>query len=137
MQRLRAVDFVRRPVAQAFARPAVELIVYPLNRLLADASQGFALRKALPKEAVGVLVGAALPQMMRQREVEFHADVGRDLDVVRELLAPAGRSGISRETLILPLRSDGPRRRFPRCLSRLLALRPPMHPSKSPSFMPR
>lgn len=61
-QRFRAVNLVRRPVAQAFARPAVELIVRLLHALLAHARQRFAFRKVLAQEAVGVLVGAAAPE---------------------------------------------------------------------------
>ena len=102
-QRFRAVNLVRRPVAQAFARPAVELIVRLLHALLAHARQRFAFRKVLAQEAVGVLVGAALPRMVRKREVELDVDVGRDLGMVRELLAAVEHDGPQR----LPL--QGPR----------------------------
>ena len=82
------MDLVRRPVAQAFARPAVELIVHLLHALLADAPQRLALREVLAQQAVGVLVGAALPRVVRKSEVELDADLLRDLGVGRELLAP-------------------------------------------------
>ena len=69
------MDFVRRPEAQAFARLAVELIVRLLHALLAHARQRLALREVLPQETVGILVCAALPRAVGQREVEFHADL--------------------------------------------------------------
>lgn len=85
------MDLVRSPIAQAFARPTVQLIVHLLHMPLADAPQRFAFREVLPKEPVSVLVGAALSRMVRQREVEFHVDLHRDLGMVRELLAAVER----------------------------------------------
>ena len=93
------MNLVRRPVAQAFARPAVELIIHLLHALLAHARQRFALREVLAQEAVGVLVGAALPRMVWEREVELDVDVGRDLGMVRELLAAVERDGPERLAL--------------------------------------
>ena len=97
------MDLVRRSIAQAFARSAVEPIVHLLHPLLADAREGLALREVFPKQAVGVLVGPALPRVVRQREVELHAYLVRDLGVQRELLAAVERHGPQR----LPL--QGPR----------------------------
>lgn len=93
------MNLVRRPVAQAFARPAVELIIHLLHALLAHARQRFALREVLAQEAVGALVGAALPRMVWEREVELDVDVGRDLGMVRELLAEVERDGPERLAL--------------------------------------
>lgn len=72
-------------------RPAVEPAVHLLHPLLADAPQRFALREALAREPVDVIVGPPLPGMVQQREVELHADLGGDLGVVRELIVSIER----------------------------------------------
>lgn len=96
----------------------VELIVHLLHALLAHARQRFALRKVLAQEAVGVLVGAALPRMVRKREVELDVDVGRDLGMVRELLAAVERDGPER------LAFEGPRHLVSDALGGLAAALP-------------
>ena len=93
------MDLVRRSVAQAFAQPAVELIVHLLHPSLADAAQRLPLREVLAQQAVGVLVGPALPGMVEQREVALDPDLPRDLGVGCELLAPVEGDGPQRLAL--------------------------------------
>ena len=50
------IDLVRRSVSQAFARPAVELIVHLPDPFLPDNAEGLPLWEVLPQEPVGVLV---------------------------------------------------------------------------------
>lgn len=90
------MDLVRRPVAQPLARPAVQLIVHHADLLVAELVYGPPLREVLPEEPVGVLVGSALPGVVRQREVEFHAQRLGDLRVLGELLAAIGRDAAER-----------------------------------------
>ena len=91
VQRLRMVDLVGRPEAMALARPVADRIIHLTNPFVAGRVEVGALGEVLADQAVGVLVGAALPGMVRQREVEDRA--GRLLDPreVGELLAPAQR----------------------------------------------
>lgn len=90
------MDLVRRPVAQPLARPAVQLIVHHADLLVADVVRGPPLREVLPQEPVGVLVGPALPGVVRQREVELHAQRPGGLRVPGELLAAVGRDAAER-----------------------------------------
>ena len=87
MQPLRIVDLVVRPEAVVFARPAVDRIIHLPDPVIADRVEVGALGEVLADRAVGVLVGAAPPGMVRQREIEDRA--GRLLDPreVGELLA--------------------------------------------------
>ena len=87
VQRLRMVDLVGRPEAMALARPVADRIIHLTNPFVAGRVEVGALGEVLADQAVGVLVGAALPGMVRQREVEDRA--GRLLDPreVGELLA--------------------------------------------------
>ena len=89
VQRLRMVDLVGRPEAMALARPVADRIIHLTNPFVAGRVEVGALGEVLADQAVGVLVGAALPGMVRQREVEDRA--GRLLDPreVGELLADA------------------------------------------------
>lgn len=50
---------MRRPVAQAFTQPAVELIVHPLHQLLAEARERLAFWGALNQETIAVFVSRA------------------------------------------------------------------------------
>ena len=78
VQRLRMVDLVGRPEAMALARPAVDRIIHLTDPFVAGRVEVDALGEVLADQAVGVLVGAAPPGMVRQREVEDRA--GRLLD---------------------------------------------------------
>lgn len=54
--------------AQALARPAVERSIGSLDLLAGGPVQARALGEEVPEEAVGVLVGALLPGVVRQAE---------------------------------------------------------------------
>ena len=80
------MDLVGRPEPQALAGPAVDGIVHPLNLLVRDPGEVGLLREILAQQAVGVLVGAALPRVARQREVEDRPRPSLDPPELGELL---------------------------------------------------
>lgn len=85
------VDLVGRPEAMALARPAADRVIHLTDPFVAGRVEVDVLGGVLADQAVGVLVGAALPGMAGRREVEDRA--GRLLDPreVGELLAPVQR----------------------------------------------
>lgn len=91
VQRLRMVDLVGCPEAMALARPVVDRIIHLTDPFVAGRVEVGALGEVLADQAVGVLVGAALPGMVRQREVEDHAGRLLDSREVGELLATVQR----------------------------------------------
>lgn len=110
VQHHRVVDLVGRPPAQALARPAVQVIIHRCD-LVAHGVEVAALGEVLAQQPVGVLVGPAVPRMVRRAEVALGADgLGEQL-VLGELLAavegdrPAGppdRPGDLVDALALP-----------------------------------
>lgn len=75
------------PKAETLARPLIDGMVCLRDLFLAHAGEVGALREVLPRQAVGVLVGAALPGVMRRGEVERGTRDGLDLGERRELFA--------------------------------------------------
>ena len=55
-----------------------------------------ALGQVLPDEAVGVLVGAAFPRMVRRRKIDFRVQDVFQFPVVMKLGAIVSRDGFSR-----------------------------------------
>lgn len=95
------VDLVGRPEAMALARPAVDRVIHLTDPFVAGRVEVGALGGVLADQAVGVLVGVALPGMAGRREVEDRA--GRLLDPreVGELLAPVQRRRAALGTLFV------------------------------------
>ena len=132
-------DLVRDPgmvgeLLAAVERDGSEQLAFEGPRhLVSDALGGLAAALAADKEAVSAVderqqAGApALPATVSPSQCPGSPRSS----------AAADRSEISCDTLILPRRSDGQRRRLPRWRSLLFALRPPMQPSKRPPLMPR
>ena len=65
----------RRGVPEGLARARVESLGDRIEVVLRHRPEVGAIREVLPKQAIGVLVGAALPRAVRVAEV--HLDVGR------------------------------------------------------------
>ena len=87
------VDFPWRPVAVAFAWSVVDSVVHGLDLTVADVGEVGALGEVLADKAVGVLVAAALPWMVGQREVTDGSRGGLDLFEVGELHATVQGDG--------------------------------------------
>lgn len=90
------MDFVRRLEPQSLPGAPVELIVHFRDLLVADLLEWCPFWKVLPQEPVGVLVGPALPWMVREREAEPRAELVRYLGMGRELLSPVWGYGFQR-----------------------------------------
>ena len=88
------VDLVRRQIPQAPAGPAVELIVHHRDLPVAYGVQVAALGEVLPQQPVGVLVGPALPRVVRRAEVALRARRLGEQGVLGELLAPVEGDGL-------------------------------------------
>lgn len=65
-------------------------MIHRLDLLVGEPVDRPALGEVLPKQAVGVLVGAALPGMVRQREAELDPHGLGDLGVGGELASAVG-----------------------------------------------
>ena len=63
----------RRPLAEGLAGPGVELARNGIQLRLGVAGEVGPLRQILPQQAIGVLVGAALPRTVRVAEVDLDA----------------------------------------------------------------
>ena len=70
---------MRRLVAKTFARTVIQAVDGPLQRAGGHPPEIGPLREVLAKEAVRVLVGAALPRGVRGSEVDPHTRVVLDL----------------------------------------------------------
>src|SRR6266498_612620 len=64
------IAFLRGPKAKPLPRSAVQFRSDLIAIVLGEVSHALALGQILAHEAIGVLVGAAFPGMMRRREVE-------------------------------------------------------------------
>ena len=64
------IAFLRSPIAEPLPWPAVEFRSDPIAIVLREVSHALALGQILAHEAIGVLVGPALPGVMRGGEVE-------------------------------------------------------------------
>lgn len=78
---------------EGFSRPVVEFVVDGVEVVLAVSGKVCALGEALAQQAVGVLIGAALPWAARVAEVDLHVQCGGDPAVQGELgaLVPGQR----------------------------------------------
>src|ERR1700733_14983658 len=90
---------------QGLARPPIELAGYPVQMCLGVDRQVCPLGEVLPQQAVGVLVGAALPGALRIAKV--YGDVGCQCEtpMIRKLLATVPGQGFVqfvRQLLRLP-----------------------------------
>ena len=91
--------FLRRPESQDPPRPGVELALDERQLLVGDAGQFHALGQVLADQAIGVLVGAALPGAIGVAEIDVHPQCFGELlvqghlsaAVVGESLAHAAR----------------------------------------------
>ena len=81
----------RRLPAEGLPRPSVERVGDRGDVVRAPAGQVGALREVLAKQAVGVLVGAALPGAVRVGEVDGQAGLGRELGVCAQSLCRGPR----------------------------------------------
>lgn len=79
------IDFVRSAEAEAFAGAMIEGGGDLVTAFLGEAGEGGALREVLADQAVGVLVCASLPGMMRGSEVDLGAKVPLEALVAMEL----------------------------------------------------
>ena len=79
--------FCRGFKLQRFARPLVELTRHFIQMRLAVHRQIGALGKVLPEQAVGILVGAALPRALRVAEVNVDVGCQAKPAVIGKLLA--------------------------------------------------
>jgi hypothetical protein len=75
------------------SRPAVELSGDRVEGDLVKATQVGTLGHVLAEQAVGVLVGAALPRAARIAEVDLHAQVDGELGVLGHLPAVVPSEG--------------------------------------------
>src|SRR5688572_4856159 len=87
-------DLVRGPVAMSFPWSGVESSGDGIAATLGEARHVGVLGQVLPDQAVGVLVGAALPGVMRIGEVERHAGGVLDSGIAVELGAVVGGDGL-------------------------------------------
>lgn len=78
---------------EGFSRPVVEFVGDGVEVVLAVSGKVCALGEALAQQAVGVLIGAALPWAARVAEVDLHVQCGGDPAVQGELgaLVPGQR----------------------------------------------
>src|SRR3990172_5262104 len=83
-------DLVRCQVAEALARTMVESVFDHAELRSGQGGQVPRLGEVLTHQAVGVLVGAALPRAIRIGEIEPGVEVGGDPLVKRELTAVVG-----------------------------------------------
>ena len=60
---------LRCSVVQSLSRAAIQFGGDPIASVLGEVGHALALREVLADEAVGVLVGAALPRVMRRGEI--------------------------------------------------------------------
>lgn len=97
VQRLRMVDLVGRPEAMALARPVADRIIHLTNPFVAGRVEVGALGEVLADQAVGVLVGAALPRGVRVAEVDGHVRRGADPFVQGEFRSLVPGQRIARE----------------------------------------
>jgi len=88
------IDLMRGAKAEAKARAMIERGGDGVAAGLGEAGERGALGEVLADEAVGVLVGAAFPGMMRGGEVDFGAESAFEVLVAVELDAVVGREGM-------------------------------------------
>src|SRR6266511_2982815 len=78
------LTFLRGSIAEPLARPAIEFRRDPIAIMLGEVGHALALGEILAHEAVGVLIGAAFPRVMRSREVEARGGGSLEPGVVVE-----------------------------------------------------
>src|SRR4029077_4912307 len=84
---------LRGSEAEPFTRPVVKRASDGVAALLRERGHAGAFGHVLADQAVGVFIGAALPRVMRRREVERDARGALELYVVVELGAVVGGDG--------------------------------------------
>ena len=82
---------MRSSIAQAFARSVVESVQGLVDLDIADAKQAHLLGEELAQQAVGVLVGATLPGVIRPGEIDAGVQALADELVLGKLLATSQR----------------------------------------------
>jgi hypothetical protein len=82
---------LRRSIAETFPRSCVEPVREDVTLALGQACHAGPFRKVLAEQAVEILVTAALPGVVRRREVHQDAGGGFEGLVVMKLCAVVGR----------------------------------------------
>lgn len=98
---------MRRSEAEAFSGPVIESLHGEGDLLGLDGIEAAFLGEVLTHQAVGVLVGAALPGSVRMGEVEIGIELAGDGLVVGKLLAVVGGDGMHKRLEWLEQAGDG------------------------------
>jgi hypothetical protein len=73
--------------AQSLARPFIELARHSVEVCLRVHRQFGSLRKVLPQQAIGILIGSTLPWTLRITKIDVDAGRQREPPMIRKLLA--------------------------------------------------
>ena len=87
-------SFERRSILVALSRPAIDALSDGIALCLGERGQGGALRQVLANQAVGVLVGTALPGVVGRGEVELETSLSLNGCVAVELGSVVGGDGL-------------------------------------------
>ena len=91
VQRLVKMYFIRCPPLQTFARAVIQCQHRLFKVIIRILRNILMLRKIFTQQAVGVLVRAALPRLVRRRNVYFYPQRLRHHRMPRKFLAPVWR----------------------------------------------